>query len=95
MAKEQKGGPWDMSAVEKRKMRISFSLSCLFVSFTHFSNWVLAFFLLIYRTPLCMPVISPLSYTVSIFPHFSSLNNVHSILSNENIYLANLFNLSF
>jgi len=85
-----------MSVAEKRKMRIYFSLSCLFVSFTHFSNGVLAFFLLICRSPLCMPVISPLSYIVNIFPNLSfSLNNVHSILSNQNIYLVSLFNLSF
>lgn len=96
VVKEQKGGSWDMSGAEKGKMRISFSLSCLFVSFTHFSDEVLAFFLLICRSPLCVPVISPLSYTVSIFPNLSSsLNNVHSILSNQNIYLASLFNLSF
>lgn len=49
---EQQGGPGDMSVVGKGKVTIYFSLNCLFCVLHSFSNRVLAFFLLIHRSPL-------------------------------------------
>lgn len=69
-------------------------LSCLCVPFTHFSNGFLAFFLLIYRSSLCVMVIITLLWSANISPKLYLLWIVLMVFYHR-IYLFKHINLSF